>query len=378
VRATGRLVVGDPGQPEWPGDEIMSENNTTTVSNDSSFQAAIAAAPDDCTTRLIYADWLEEQGRTFDATCQRNTVAAQQLEAARQARETREKKYADARRGVALALGASFHHRIQSLYTSKRATVAYGPGGLQELDWDAYGKRGYVNPHTGRKQPAKWQNAGARIIGYARSGRVVVETSRGTEVARLPLPPVGADFSGNALVDGDLFALPHTIAGVWLAIRHGVTRTAGVATGYRRTGVAVRFPVPPDCREQGRSLWSVFRTTSDTYWEHGQTVSDCRAEYARKLALAEQERTTVRLLARLERAAHLVALLVPSLEVTAEDASAAGYCQAGIAGFAAKHGLIPGTPVTAAQLRQTGDPMVERPIRQAALRVARARFGIPA
>jgi len=356
----------------------ISESTPITTIQEA-FEAAILTAPGDHTPRLVYADWLEEHDEPESAAYLRASVRrliARAEEAKRKAKEAREQKYQDARREVALAVGQAYHARIEDLYQSKRGEVVYGRGGQEVVDWDAYGKRGYRNPNTGRKQPAKYRQAGARVVGYARSGRVVLENHRGTEKARLPLPPQGAVFSGHrGLVAGDLFLLTRQIAGQHLAIRYGLTFAKGVATGYRQTGVAVRFPVSEDCRQQGGELWSVFRTEKETYWEHGQDIAACRAEYQRKLALAEEIRTRTAHSARREQLAADLAALCPGLVVTHADRRAAGYCDAGTAGFLARHNLTGQDAIPAAQLRATGAPEVERPILLAARRLVDQAFG---
>lgn len=68
-----------------------------------------------------------------------------------------------------------------------------------------------------------------------------------------------------------------------------------------------------------------------------------------------------------------IARLCDSLTVTHADARAVEYCEAGIAGFAARNNLS-SNEVSVQQLRNTGDPMTEKVIAFAALRVAREKF----
>ncbi len=82
----------------------------------------------------------------------------------------------------AVQMGEYYHRNIKSLYQSKRAGVAYGKGGQEGEDRDAY-SNGYRKKFGG----ATWQNAGARLDDEARPTCVIVENFRGTEVARLPL-----------------------------------------------------------------------------------------------------------------------------------------------------------------------------------------------
>lgn len=355
-----------------------SENTPVAITNriQDAFEVAIRERPNDPAPLLIYADWLEEQGEAESAARERNTAKWLVARLKREAKAAREQKYADARRDIAVAVGNAYHVRIEDLYQSKRGEVVYGSGGKEIVDWDAYGKRGYCNPHTGKKQPAKYRQAGARVIGFGRSGRILLENHRGKEKARLPLPPAEAVYKDHrGLVSGDLFLLERRIAGQHFALRYGVARTKGVATGYRRTGVAVQFPVPEDCRRQGRELWGVFRTERETYWEHGADIAACRAEYQRKLGLAEKERTRTARSARRQQLAADLAALCPGLVVTHADRKAAGYCDAGTAGFLDRHSLTGRDTITAAELRATGAAEVERPIALAAQRVLAQALG---
>jgi hypothetical protein len=104
-----------------------------------------------------------------------------------------------------------YHLHIRALYTSSRADVAYGAGGARQTDWKAYSKRyGF---------PANWQDAGVRIIGE----QIVIETSRGTEVARLPMPPAGAEISTG----------PHPGLLNVLFVAEGVAYTVGRSRGSK-------------------------------------------------------------------------------------------------------------------------------------------------
>lgn len=79
-------------------------------------------------------------------------------------------------------IGEHYHRTVKSLYTSSRAFVAYGRGGQDDSDDNAYSKA-----YNSRYGGAKWKNAGARIDDMLNPQFVILETSRGTEVARIPL-----------------------------------------------------------------------------------------------------------------------------------------------------------------------------------------------
>lgn len=271
--------------------------------------------------------------------------------------------YKSKRKPLAVEIGVAFHDRIANLYTSSRASVVYGHGGQKETDWNAYAKSyGF---------PANWQNAGAYITGYGKSGRIVLETSRGTKKAELPMPPKGAVVSlHRGLIHGDLFLIERKIGNVRVATRYGPVMRNRVAIGYRKTGVAVRFALTP---EQAEHWVSPNTPKSNVYWEHGETIEECRREFARKAELTTRKAAEKAATAKIQRAAALIARLCSNLTVTHADARAVGYCEAGIAGFAQRNGLSP-DKVTVRRLRETGDPMTEKVITFAALRTAREKF----
>ena len=102
----------------------------------------------------------------------------------------REKKFADARKDIAIAVGLAYHRQIKRLCQSEYGTVLYGRGGQVTADSDRYSKK-WHRAHG----PAKNSNGGARITGYGKTARVLLENHRGTVVATLPLPPKGVDIS---------------------------------------------------------------------------------------------------------------------------------------------------------------------------------------
>jgi len=357
-------------------DTTLALDLTVTVTADprTPFLATINAAVGGINrgnARLVFADWLDERGEMYAADEQRTFAASCYRTAGKERKAAREKKYAATRRELALQVAHGYSRRIAALAASQYAGIDFGHGGVEQIDWD----NTHRNPHTGNSCPRKFRNAGVRVIGFGRSGRIVMENSRGTETARLPMPPADAKFrgTGGALVDGDLFVIVRTIGTVTFAERHGVRKSRGskVHDGYHRTGVAVKFPVPSDCRKPG----SVFHTAQATYWEHGAGVAECRDEYQRKLSLAEADRNKIALSARLTRATRLIARICHKLPVAIADARAAGYCAAGTAGWVALHPEFAGREaVTAGELRALADPRVERPILMVAERMARERF----
>ncbi len=242
-------------------------------------QAIVANDTTDLCARLIYADALEDAGDLELATAHREAVAGLEREQKVAAARARSAKL----HGLVVALGERYHEAVHALYTSKRGAVTYGAGGVERLDWDAYGKRGYRNPHTGAKQPAHWCDAGARLDDEVRPTHVVLENSRGRVVARLPLTPLRLSqrrrvLDGPALRRGDLYGVRRELCGISVVTRFGLH---GVR--YAVTGVALRLPVPERCREQGSAVWGVFCTCETHYWQHGATVGGCKAEYRRKL-----------------------------------------------------------------------------------------------
>lgn len=292
----------------------------------------------------------EDIGHLADGRVREGFARAETTRLAREKKDAREQKYADARRDTALAVGARWHATVADLFTSVRAAVVYGRGGEEVVDWDAYGKRGYANPHTGKRQPAKYRNAGARIVGFGRSGRIVLESSRGTEVARLPLPPADAVIGGGACLGGELFTTRRVIAGVTVATRFVPRKVRGSKTehAYAPTGLAVRLPIPAELA--GQSVVFGAKSGATQYWEHGDTVRIIRAEYARKLGIAaankvDEERRqadteqSAREEAKEQRRAVLFARIATRTPVTYDDARAVGMCDAGIRAFAAKLGI---------------------------------------
>ena len=89
---------------------------------------------------------------------------------------------------LAVAYGEYVHSNVKSLYTSQRASVAYGVGGQDRVDWDAYAKS------YGR--PANWKDAGARLDSETKPTEIIVETARRTVVARVSIAEAKAILEG--------------------------------------------------------------------------------------------------------------------------------------------------------------------------------------
>lgn len=258
----------------------------------------------------------------------------------------------------AVEVAESFHDRVKNLYTSDRASIVYGHGGHDGYDGDAYSKT-YRSKFGG----AKWKDAGARVE-YADhpkqrgAGTIVIETARGTEVARLPLPADRDSIVFSGLLDGDLWAVRRVLCGREILTRFGLRRKK-----LARTGLAVW--VPTGTNEKGQKVG---------HWEHGDTIGAIKAEIRHKEEVRRKEAEAKALSEREQRFARLVAAICPRLVVTYDDARACGYCAAGIQGFQERFGLAGRTETTAAELRHTGSVEAERPIQQAARRVAKARL----
>lgn len=195
-------------------------------------------------------------------------------EASRDRKESREQAFRERWMSVAVALGQSWHKRIGALYQSKRAEVVYGCGGQEVVDFDAYGKRGYINQHTGRKQPAKWRNAGAALDGAnRRKARIVLQNHLGKTVATLPIPPDGAVFEKEKMVQGDLFCIRRYRGNAVIYVRYGPVfdgKSIHVKS-YEITGYAVRCP--------------------DGSFELGSSIFLCRQLYLARIEAADKIRT---------------------------------------------------------------------------------------
>jgi hypothetical protein len=92
------------------------------------------------------------------------------------------RQYITRLRQLAVATGLRYHRTTRALYRSKHATVVYGRGGEEEVDWQTYSKT-----YHSRYGPARWCNAGARLDNEERPTAVLLENWRGTEVARIPI-----------------------------------------------------------------------------------------------------------------------------------------------------------------------------------------------
>ena len=138
------------------------------------------------------------------------------------------------------------------------------------------------------------------------------------------------------------------------AIRHGSNDVAvRYASNGERTGVAIAMP--PDLR------------TAFGAWEHGATREACRVEITRKRAVVKEQARAKRLAARHERRVRLLARLTTTLTAGYDDARAVGYCEPGIAAWAAERGIALNATVPISMLMKDTD----RRAQAVALRVAR-------
>lgn len=240
---------------------------------------------------------------------------------------------------LALSCAASYHNHISPIYHSARASIVLGSHATDEVDWDAYSKS--------YGKPANWKNPAVEARWNPTDGvRAVIHTTRNRAIT-LPLHQ-GARYNHPALLDGDLYG----------EIRHGIVIRYNPRD--QRTGVALR--VPGGIGRNGQPL--------PDEWEHGKTISACRVEWERKVALRQAETEAARHNPdiRARRKQRLIMRLCGGLTCTVEDARAAGNCQAGIATFRQRYAL--GETATVAELRKTGRSEIARVIEQAARRVA--------
>jgi hypothetical protein len=267
------------------------------------------------------------------------------------------------RQDFVVALGEAYHRRVQTLYQSERAQVVYGKGGQDAVDYDAYARSyGY---------PARWKNAGARIEGQAGAWFVVLETYRGTEVARIPV-----DFAQSqrlqlkhpALIDGDL----------WGIERHGIVeRYAWKRRKIVKIGVSVQFS--RITRPPGGFTQQLACPETVIEWEHGVDIAACRVENEDKIKLRLQqwENYRARFMSRnlsadlkpwFDRVVQRILRFCPSLPIVYQDARAVGHCDAGIHGWCKRHGIDPDGRTTLKQLM--GNPSSEQVARHVAFRQA--------
>lgn len=212
------------------------------------------------------------------------------------------------RETYAIHIAESYHANIRTLYTSERAGVTvmhgeYNSSRAENIDWNAYAKSYH--------HPAKWKDAA--VVINKECSEFSIYTSRGTEVAKCPIPSVKEiknTFFGSMLINGDLFS-KQVHANVY--IRHD---KAGKKTGY-----AVRLQRP---------LQSAY------YYEHGKTIREIKQEYAHKLEIAIQKSAEEKQTRETARAARLINRLVKKAIVTYQDARAVGFCNPGIEAFCSR------------------------------------------
>lgn len=242
-------------------------------------------------------------------------------------------------KSFALRLAQSYHKHIKSLFQSKRATITYGLGGQEQTDWDAYGKNyGY---------PANWKNAGV-YVSYKDHGpgTAIIQTSRGTTVAEIPLPKNTDNITFSGLLDGDLWATKHKLCGHTILRRFALKRKKIV-----QVGIAVFV---------------------NGYWEHGTTIAEVKKEIKHKQEIAKRQELEQRNNELAQKLARWIATLCNRLVVKYDDARAVGYCHEGIKGFQGRYNLT--AEATVQQLRDTKTTEVEKPIRHAALKLAMNRL----
>ena len=116
--------------------------------------------------------------------------------------------------------------------------------------------------------------------------------------------------------------------------------------GEKRHGIIVRYaPKKIDKNKYALEKSGIAVEFSDPtnqerkYWEHGATIRECRSEYARKIAIAEQERLQKITDAKKRRAISLIMRLVKTPVVSYGDARRAGACRAGIMSFAQRQNI---------------------------------------
>jgi hypothetical protein len=236
----------------------------------------------------------------------------------------------------AIKLGESYHNNIQNLYLSKYAKISYGHGGKEHSDNTIYRgsfKGWYCN----------WKDGGARVDYPNGIPTIVLENYLGREKERFPLPK-GDLLENRYLLGGDLFAVVRKISGQKIAVRYGIRKNK-----LYKNGIAV-----------------LVKIGSQSYWEHGNSVSEIRKEIAHKI---ETERKNQEQQQREEKEKKLIQRIIklcPKLLVCYRDARLSGYCQAGIKGFMERHHIL-GTTVLAANLVETQE--TRKVVEAAALRV---------
>lgn len=261
---------------------------------------------------------------------------------------------------LAKQFASAYHNRIHSLYQSSRASIAYGSGGQEQTDWEAYSKN---YGHS-----ANWKDAGYRVEYTDNRAIMILENHLGTEKARLPLPTKSergkirfntdetkAADGSTPLLDGDLYGVERHRG---VIERFGV-KTRKSVTEYISNGFAVLIETHP---ESGKS-----------YWEHGATIKEIKAEVNHKRETARIKQIAQIRDARTLRMARLIVYVCASLVVKREHARALGYCNAGIDGFCDRYNL-PREQATVGQIRATGNPTALRAAEVAARECAVRRL----
>jgi hypothetical protein len=161
----GRLLHGQKALPSWPGKK-------TTISDYTRSRKAVATAKALLAGREVRRDdrTVAERARAGEP----GRFAAQWIEKLE---------------GVAVAFGEHYHRHVARLYRSSRACVAYGHGGQEDLDRDAYSRSYRVATRGGDsfRPAAYWLNAGVRLDSEHQPTCVILENYLGREVCRVSL-----------------------------------------------------------------------------------------------------------------------------------------------------------------------------------------------
>lgn len=360
------------------------------------FQAAIAANPNDATTHLIFADWLDEQGETDAAASERRAgeAIAARMVAERHAAFLRTflaragvvggnqftlTALADGitrRRGKAGPRSRKYAEQLQAALQRRadrrwalatkgqrtptpRQAVAMARDIETSLD-AAEGR--CTERRVSAQQVIAWAREAARTGLGGGNGGTVTASSYGyrwtTTTVSCRRQPSG---TVEATVDRSTRQVVEYPAKWWDAVSldSAVLAGGGVVAIRRKYGwdcydgngdlVGVAIPAPA----ANARRWSK--------WEHGRTVAEAQAEVARKAdILADEERVAAerkeaeavaaKRAAREDRAARLLARIGTRTTVGYDDARAAGACDMGIRAFAVRIGVDLGAQLSLTQV----------------------------
>jgi hypothetical protein len=165
----------------------------------------------------------------------------------------------------------------------------------------------------------------------------------GAQVVRRLRAVLSSSLSGRCERSGSaLTGEVSTLTGASVATRYRVSESGNLT----RTGIAVRLPM---------DLRARYGT-----WEHGASLRECKANVAAKRAVIAAEVTAKRRSARDARRERLLARLSCTLTACAADATALGFCVAGIAAWATSRGVDVSGTVPIAVLVRDADPRAVR------------------